>query len=374
MLPDNPEFSLIKKIAFLVIFILLIFGGLFGTKFWQIDQAKQSRKAPPPASVLVTPVKQEYWQDTLPAIGSLQPVSGINISNEFAGIVSAIHFKSGQLIKKNDLLIELDTTTDQAELDGLLASRKLAQLKFDRQVRLLASKATSKSSHDEARALLDEAKAAVIAKKSILNKKRIRAPFNGLIGIRQVDMGQYIDKGYNIAPLQSLSPIYADFTLPERNFSHLKVQQRVSVKVQAYPNEVFNGVITAINPGFNSETRTISIRATVDNAEHKLRAGMFTEIEVYTSTAQPVLTLPTNSITFNTYGNNVFVVTEKEGHHTVHQQTIEIGKQKSNRVEITKGLKLGDIVVNEGQVKLRNGMSVHATKAETTDVSKGKTP
>lgn len=347
-----------KKIVLLLIVTVLIFGGLFGTKFLQINKAMSSRQAPPPPLVTTVNVAQKKWQQMLPTIGSLNPVSGIFVSNEVAGIVSAIQFQSGQAVSKGDLLIELDTSTDQAQLDGLKAAAKLAQLKFNRQASLLKSKATSRSSHDEARAELDLANAAVIAQQSTLNKKRIRAPFDGVVGIRQISPGQYLEKGYQIAPLVSLTPILADFTLAERYVADLAVNQSVQLQVQAYPDEIFEGRIQAVNPNLDSDTRTLSIRALIDNAELKLKPGMFANINILVSQPKTVLTLPDTTITHNTYGENVFIVIDRDDKKIVEHRTVKVGQSRHGRVEILQGLSLNDTVVDEGHVKLRNGIAV----------------
>ncbi len=347
-----------KKILLLAIIIIVIFGGLFGSKFLQINKAMSSRKAPPPPTVTTVEVIKEQWENTLSSVGTINPVRGIVLSNEIAGIISVLHVDSGATVKKGDLILELDTSTDRANLDGLVAAEKLATIKFKRQVTLLKNKATSLSSHDEARAELDIAKAAVISQQSIINKKKIRAPFSGEIGIRLVSLGQYLDKGAQIAQLVSLSPIIADFSFPERHFAQLKTGQLVKVKVQAYPDEIFTGNIQAINPSLHQETRSIGVRATIDNPDEKLRAGMFAEVTAITSKASPVLTLPETAVLFNTYGESVYVVKQQDGQHSVELRNIETGAHQEGRVEIVKGLQLNDIVVNEGHVKLRNGQVV----------------
>jgi len=347
-----------KKIILLVIVVLLIFGGLFGTKFLQIEKAQSSRKPPPPPVVTTTNVVEEQWESILSSVGTINPVLGVILSNEIAGIISALHVESGEFVNEGDLILELDTSTDRANLDGLMAAEKLALIKFKRQVKLLKNKATSRSSHDEARAELDIAKAAVISQKSIIDKKRIRAPFTGKMGIRQVSLGQYLDKGTQIAPLVSLSTTIADFAFPERHFAQLKVDQTVKIQVQAYPNEIFEGKIQAINPGLHQETRTIAVRAVLNNPDEKLRAGMFAEVNVITSEVSPVLTLPETTVLYSTYGENVYVVVNIDDKNIVEQRTIKTGEHRQGRVAIIDGLKLHDTVIDEGHVKLRNGLAI----------------
>ena len=360
------EKVLAKKIVYLALFVILIFGGLFGSKFLQIEQAKASRKAPPPPQVSIVKVAKQQWANNLSAVGNITPQLGIILSNEVAGIVSAIHFKSGQRVKKGELLIELNADTDQALLNGLLAAERLAQIKFKRQATLLVKKVTSLSSHDEARAVLDVAKTAVLAQKTIISKKRIHAPFDGVMGIRQISLGQYLDKGHNIAPLVSLSSTYADFSLAERYFSQVRIGQKVSVRVQAYPNQIFSGKVQAINPSLDQLTRTIAIRAIIDNPDGQLKPSMFADIKLTTSAPSTILTLPETAVTYNTYGESVFVVVHNDNKTTVIQRSIKSGEHRQGHVEIIEGLTLNDSVVNEGQVKLRNGMPIIITQPSTT--------
>ncbi|PCH86052.1 MAG: efflux transporter periplasmic adaptor subunit [Piscirickettsiaceae bacterium] len=347
-----------KKIVFLVLAIILIFGGLFGTKFIQINNAMSSRKPPPPPVVTTVTVATQQWGNTLSTVGTINPVLGVILSNEIAGIVSALPVESGQHVNKGDVLIELDTSTDQARLNGLVSSEKLALIKFNRLAKLLKSNTTSRSSYDEARAQLDVAKAAVVEQQSIINKKKIRAPFSGKLGIRQVSLGQYLDKGTQIYPLVSLATTIADFSFPERDFAKLKEHQPVKIQVQAYPNETFEGVIQAINPGIHEETRTIAVRAVVNNPNEKLRAGMFADVSVVVSAPKPVLTLPETTVLYNTYGENVYLVKQKDNKKIAVLQVIKTGKHRHGHVEITHGLTLGDTVVDEGHVKLRNGQNI----------------
>jgi len=360
---ENP---LAKKIVYLILFIALVFGGLFGSKFLQIEQAISSRKAPPPPQVSTVKVTEQQWANYLSTVGNITPKLGIILSNEMAGIVSAIHFTSGQHVKKDDLLLEINTDTDQALLNGLLASERLAQIKFKRQAKLLAKKVTSLSSHDEARAELDVANTAVLAQKSIISKKRIHAPFDGVMGIRQISLGQYLDKGHNIAQLVSLTLTYADFSLAERYFSQVRIGQDVSIQVQAYPQQTFSGKVQAINPSLDQLTRTIAIRAIIDNPEDKLKPSMFADIKITTSKSNPVLTLPETAVTYNTYGESVFVVVHKDNKATVIQRSIKSGLHRQGYVEILEGLTLNDSVVNEGHVKLRNGMPITIAQPSST--------
>ena len=349
---------MIKRIALIIFLSLLLFGGLFGWKFLQISQATKNIPVPPPPVVAVTKVQSSEWQSYLTTVGSLVAVAGIDVSSEVAGKVKAIHFESGQAVKNGQVLVELDASTDEAELKGLEAALRLEEVKFVRSKQLIARNFISKSDYDLNKATLDEAKATLTAKKAMVAKKRIVAPFAGFVGIRKVNLGQYLAAGDAIAPLQKLDPIYADFTLPEHELSGLYVNQEVTLTVQAYPDKNFSGHITAINSGIDEATRSVKIRATLDNAERLLRPGMFVEVKVSVHDKKTVLTVPDTAISYNPYGDSVFVVESGKQGPTVHLKQIVTGETRNGRVEIAKGLNENERVVSAGQVKLRNGMPV----------------
>lgn len=349
---------MIKRILLIVALSALIFGGLFGWKFYQDRLALSQMQAPPPAVVAVTEVKRERWQPYLTSVGSLVAVAGVDVSNELAGKITAIHFESGQSVKKGQLLLELDTSTDEAELRGLQADAQLAKVRFERSERLIGRSFISQSDYDLNQAQLAQAQSAVKAKRSVIDKKHIRAPFDGKLGIRLVDIGQYLAEGSAIVPLQMLDPIYVDFTLPEQHLAGLTIGQQLILTVQAYPGKIFSGTISAINPAIDIETRSIKLRATMANHDSILRPGMFADVQVLSSQKQEVLTLPDTAITYNPYGDSVFVVESGEQGLTVQRRQIETGETREGRVQIVKGLQAGERVVSAGQVKLRNDMPV----------------
>jgi membrane fusion protein (multidrug efflux system) len=354
---DNPA-NMIKRLFLVLLLLAVIFGTVGWLKYQQIQQAEAARKPPPPAVVAVTRVRQEQWQPYLSAVGSLVAVAGISVSNQVAGVVSEIHFESGQEVRMGDLLLDLDAAADHAELEGLQAARRLAQLKFRRAAKLVPERSMSQADYDEAKATLDGADAAVNAKRALIDKKHILAPFDGVLGIREVDPGQYLPEGSAIVPLESLDPVHVDFALPERHLSVLRVGQAVRVTVQAWPGERFQGRITALNPGIDTATRTLRARATLDNPDRRLRPGMFAEVQVLLPAQGPVLTLPTTAIVYNPYGDAVFLVQEEGDGFKVRSRQVEAGQVRAGRVEVRKGLETGDRVVSAGQVKLRNGMAV----------------
>ncbi|CAG7855984.1 hypothetical protein MCAMS1_00313 [biofilm metagenome] len=353
---------MIKRYALVIFLSLLLFGGLFGWKFLQIRKAIKNIPIPPPAVVAATQVQRNEWQSTLTGVGSLVAVAGIEVNSEVAGKVKSIHFESGQNIQKGQLLIELDTSTDDAELKGLEAAYQLEQAKFARSQQLITRHFISKSDFDLNKATLDEAKAVVIAKQAAIEKKRIVAPFTGQLGIRKVNVGQYLAPGDSIVPLQQLQPIYADFTLPEQHLADLSVNQAVALTVQSQAGQVFNGRISAINPGIDESTRTVTLRATLDNKERLLRPGMFVDVNVILDKIQSVLTIPDTAVTYNPYGNSVFVIDSGKQGKTVQLKQIVTGETRSGRVEVINGLTENEQVVSAGQVKLRNGMAVTVDK------------
>lgn len=347
-----------KRLLFVLVLLAVTVGGVFGWKYLQMQQAAAGRKPPPPPVVAVTEVRQEDWRPFLTTVGTVVATAGIDVTNEVPGKVSRIHFESGEAVEEGQPLLQLDDAADRAELEGLVAAQRLAQLKYDRLAQLLPNKSASKADYDEARALLDVAIAAGEAKKAAIAKKEIRAPFAGRLGIRKVDLGQYLAPGSAIVPLESLAPIHVDFSLPERHLATLASGQEVQVAVQAFPGETFTGRITAVNPGIDQGTRNLKLRATFQNADHKLRPGMFAEVRVLLPQQAAVLTLPTTAVTYAPYGDSVFVVEPGEQGLTVQRRQVETGENRAGRVSVKSGLRAGDRVVSAGQVKLRNGMAV----------------
>ena len=350
---------MIKRLIIVLLALGLVFGGIFGWKYHKArQQAAQSSQPPPPATVASTRARSDTWQPYLHTVGSLMASQGVFVSNEIAGLVEAIHFDSGQKVAKGDLLLNLDDSVDQAELQGLIAERRLAEIRFERAARLLKENSVSKSDYDEAQGRLQETRALVESKQQTLAKKAIRAPFSGILGIRQVDLGQYLSPGAQIVSLQHLDPIYVDFTLPEHNLSTIATGQEVVVDVQAYPDRPFHGRVSAIEPRINVGTRNIKVRATLDNEGQILRPGMFTEVRVVLPEQRNVLTLPRTAITYNPYGDTVFRIEQQNGELVVQRQQVQTGETRGGRVEIIDGLQEGDRVVSAGQVKLRNGQHV----------------
>jgi membrane fusion protein (multidrug efflux system) len=348
-----------KRMLLVLLALGLVLGAIFGWKSWQEHQmAALARMPPPPATVAAAEVQVESWQPYLQAVGSLVATQGILVTTEVAGKVSEIRFESGQQVEAGTLLLQLDDSIDRAELEGIVAERRLAELQFKRREELVEKKTISRSDYDEAQLRLENARAQLDTKQAQIAKKRITAPFSGLLGIRQVDLGEYLQPGAAIVPLQALDPLYVDYSLPERHLGLISVGQTVQIEVQAYAGETFTGRISALNPGIDPGTRSLRIRATLANPQSRLRPGMFAEVRTLLPQRPAVLTLPQTAITYNPYGDSVFVIEDGETGTTVQRRQVETGRVRNGRVEIAQGLQAGERVVIAGQVKLRNGQAV----------------
>lgn len=350
---------MIKRYILVLLLLILMFGGIFGWKYFSGQKmAAMMAKPPPPATIASATVQEESWQPYLHAVGSVVAIQGVFVTTEVAGQVDEILAESGQTVEDGDVVLKLDDSVDQADLQGLIAQRTLAKLQFERAQKLLKDKSVSRSEYDESRANLDSAEAAVAAKRAVIDKKTIRAPFSGQLGIADLNLGEYLSPGADIIPLQALDPIYVDYTLPERYFSDVRAGQAVKVNVQAWPGRTFAGVIKAVNPGIDPGTRSLRLRAILDNPDYALRPGMFAEVRTVLPARDDILTLPRTAITYNPYGESVFVIQDKDGMQTVQRRPVKTGEIRNGRVEIVDGLQAGEQVVSAGHNKLRNGQPV----------------
>jgi membrane fusion protein (multidrug efflux system) len=348
-----------KRLILVILLLIVIFGGIFGWKYYSgMKMAATMSRPPPPAVIASAEVKTESWQPYLHAVGSVTATQGIFVTTEVAGQVQEILAESGQMVKAGDVLLRLDDSVDEADLKGLFAQRTLAKLQFERASKLLKDKSVSRSDYDSSRANLDGAEAAVAAKQALIDKKTISAPFSGQLGIADINLGQYLSPGDAIVPLQALDLVYVDYNLPERHLANVHVGQMVEVGVQAWPDRRFEGMISAINPGIDRGTRSLRLRATLDNPEQLLRPGMFAEINTVLPLRDNILTLPRTAVTYNPYGESVFVVQQQGESLVVQNRPVKTGEVRDGRVEVIEGLEAGDQVVTAGQNKLRNGQPV----------------
>lgn len=357
-----------KNLLLVLIVLGLVFGGIFGWKYFQA-QNQAGARGMMPAVVSTQTVTEENWQPTLPSVGTITPTRGVIISSEVAGVIREIHFDSGQVVEGNDLLVQFDAEVDVAEAAALEAESQLAVTTRDRLQRVVASNLGSRSDLDEAQAQVDSSRARVAAKQATIQKKTVRAPFSGELGIRRINPGQYLAAGDPIIDLVDLDPIYAEFTLPERYLGEIAVQQDVIVKVAAWPDQEFPGKISAISPNIERSSRSVQIRAIFDNPERRLHPGMFAEVRTVLPARAAVLTLPERAITYNPYGNSVFVVAEVEGNKTVNRVQVTTGNITAGRIEILSGLETGMEVVTDGHHKLRNGQAISVDNSSMPDSS-----
>ena len=361
------EESVIKRLVLVLVFLALVFGGVFGWKYRQMQKQLAANVGPPPAVVSTRRVTSERWQPALEAIGSITPTRGVVVSAEVSGIVRNIYFDSGQHVDEGELLVELDVDVDRAELDALQADRRLAEITRNRVSQIVSDNLGPRSELDEAQANLDRTEAEIAAKQAMIRKKSIRTPFAGELGIRIINPGQYLAPGDEIVQLVGLDPIYVEYSLPERYLSELRVGQRVAVTVQAYPDTLFEGDIYAISPSIQTASRSVRIRALIENPDRRLRPGMFAEVDTLLDERDRVLTLPERAVAYNPYGESVFVVNEADGVKTVALTQIKTGQVRNGRVEIISGLDEGTEVVSDGHNKLRNGQAISVDNSVDPD-------
>jgi len=344
-----------KRLLLVLAALALLFGSIFGWKAWRSQQQMALRGAPPPAVVSTREVASEQWQPALESIGTITPTRGVVVAAEVPGVVREIHFNSGERVEKGALLVTFDVEVDVAELEALKADRRLAEITVTRLQKIVKDNLGSRSDLDSAQATLDRTDASIAAKEAMIRKKSIRSPFAGELGIRRINPGQYLAPGDAVVELVALDPIFAEYSLPERHLPELTVGQPVAVTVQAYPGTVFEGKIEAISPSVQLASRSVRIRALIDNPDRRLRPGMFAEVQTLLAVRDNVLTLPERAVAYNPYGASVFVVEEQDGKPIAKLVQIEVGPVRNGRVEITRGLQAGVTVVSDGHNKLRNG-------------------
>lgn len=343
-----------KRMLIMLGLVAVFVAGLGGIKFLQIKAAMAAgaKMAPPPAAVTTAIVKKERWQPTLGAVGSTKAVNGVTVSTDLAGIVSKIAFQSGQAVKKGDLLVQLDSQQEEARLHSAEARRDLADANLKRYGDLVAGGAVSRSDYDTAQSELRQASAAVDEAKALIARKAIVAPFDGVIGIRRVDLGQYLEVGAPIVSLQSIDPMFVEFSFPQQDLKQIVVGKDFHLKVAGL-DDAFEGKITAVDSRVNERTRNILFQGTVHNPGQKLRPGMFVDVQV-PLTEQEAMFLPASSINYAPYGDSVFAV--KEG--KLQEQFVKLGPSRGDQVAILSGVKEDDEVVSSGVFKLRGGMPV----------------
>lgn len=353
---------MVKMLIVLALLFCIIFGYLFFKNYMMSQYMKSF--ANPIKTVSVVKAEYQNWQPKLKAVGSLRAVQGVDVTTDITGLVRTIEFAPGSTVKKGDILVKLGFDVEMAQLHSLQASRDLAQINYQRDKEQYAIKAVSKAVLDSDEANLKSATAQVEQQEAVIAKKIIRAPFDGRLGISNVNLGQYINAGDKVVTLQSLDPIYVDFYLPQQFLSQVSLNQVVTIVSDAFPDLSFKGKITTINPIVDTDTRNVQVEATVENSEQKLLPGMYGQTSIIIGEVQQQVTLPQSAISYNPYGDLVYIVKEtgknKKGEPilTASQAFIKVGDSRGDQIAILEGVKAGDLIVSSGQNKLKNGSQV----------------
>src|SRR5664280_71000 len=363
-----------KRILGMIAAILVVVGAIAFWKYYTIRTmiAKMTAQKPQPTAVSSIKAPEEVWQDRRRAVGSLAAVQGVMVSNELPGTVQKITFESGGQVKQGDLLVQLDVSAEAAELRGLEAQTLLARINDKRAQELRRNNTNSQGDLDAAQAQYQQTLAAADTLKATIAKKTITAPFAGRLGLRQVNLGQYLAVGTAIVTLQALDPIYVNFALPQQDVVDLTEGQKVQVRIDAYPDQTFEGAINAISPKVDDASRNLQVQATLGNANARLKPGMFGSVDVLLPRQGKVITLPQAAIVYNPYGDAVYVVEKAKDAAgadglVARQRFVQLGETRGDQVAVLKGVKIGDEVVTSGQLKLRNGAAVEINNSITPE-------
>jgi membrane fusion protein (multidrug efflux system) len=364
---EKPMFIMLGSVG--ILFVLIFAYKAFGNYMIK----KYMSQKPPPVSVSAMKASYEPWQPKMKTSGSLRAVKGVDVTTEIAGLVRNIHFTPGQNVKNQEILVELNADSETAQLKSLQATSELAEAVYERDKAQFAIKAISKATLDADAADLKSKLAKVAEQAAIVDKKTIRAPFEGRLGISYVNPGQYMTPGNPVVTLQALDPIYVDFYLPQQALVQVGVGQTIKMTVDTYPDRIFTGKITTINPKIDPATRNVQVEAALANPDFVLLPGMFSSIELETGASQPYITLPQTAISFNPYGEIVYIL--KENTHPVKDKNntnsklrsttftatqifVTVGETRGNQVSVLKGINKNDYIVTAGQHKLKNGSEV----------------
>jgi len=361
---DSKVKSKRKPIILAISGIITLVVLIFGIKVLQIGKMMSTPMVMPPTTVSSAIVKEEDWAPTLSAIGSVSAVQGAVVSTELGGVVAEIDFQNGGVAKKGDVLMRLDSSAEEAQLHTAQADLELARANLERERNLAERKVVSKQEFDAAQSTFGQKQGAVDNMRSFITKKEVRAPFDGMLGIRQVNVGQMINSGQQVVQLTALDKVYVDFALPQQNLPQLGTGYDARVHADALPSREFKGKVTAINSMVDTVTRNVGVQATLENPDHVLRPGMFVKVDVILPEKSKTLVIPGSAVYYAPYGNSVFVIEKKKDPKTgkesqsLRQAFVRIGEARGDFVSVTEGLKAGDVVVSTGVFKLRNGMPV----------------
>ncbi len=364
-----------------IVGLLAVVGILVGVKAGQIVTMVRASESfvPPPEAVSSAEVEATEWETTRAAIGTLVAVRGVTLGAELPGTVRQVAFESGTSVKQGALLVKLDTSAEEAQLSSAVAEASLARVSLERARRLRLGEVNAQADLDAAETRAAQADGTVANLRAIIAKKTIRAPFDGRIAIRQVELGQVVSPGTPMASLQSVTPIHADFWLPQQTLAQLKRGQRTRLRTDPFPDEAWDGELTTINTEVDPATRNVRVRATFSNRDGRLRPGMFANVEVLSSEQRSVLTIPATAVIFAPYGDSVFAIEEKKdetGKATTvaRQKFVRTGERRGDLVAVLSGLQAGETVVSSGAFKLRNGARVAVNNALAPEARLSPTP
>ncbi len=359
-----------KRLILTLVVMVAILGGLGFAKFRQVEAAIAQGAAfqMPPTAVTTVVAQRETWPSTLAVIGTVAAIQGVTVGADLPGTIDKIHFESGQWVHEGDILVELDTREERAQLANAEAQRDLARINYDRAQQLLKEGVISRSEYDTATAQQKTTEAQVGATRAAIARKTIRAPFTGLLGIRQVSLGQYLAAGQAIVPLQSMDPIYVNFGVPQQETTKMAPGRVLRVTNSDLPGMTFNARINALDSVINEQTRNIQVQAILSNKGRKLRPGMFVQVELPIGEPRQVVPLPASAINYAPYGDSVFVVAEMKdakgnAYRGVRQQVVKIEGSRGDQVAVISGLNPGDEVVSSGVFRLRNGAAVQVNNS-----------
>jgi membrane fusion protein (multidrug efflux system) len=355
-----------KRMVIMLLLATLVFGGIYGFQQFRnkMIQKAISGKGMPPQAVSTIVAQASTWQPSVEAVGTLRAAKGANLAAEVSGLVSAIHFDSGETVKAGQLLVELNSEPLKAQLEQLKSAAALAKQNLERDSAQFKVQAISRAAVDTDAANLKSAQAQVTAQQATIAQKSIRAPFPGKLGIRQIDLGQFLAAGTTIVNLQKLDPMYLDFSVPQGQIDLIHVGDKIAVQTSALPGKTFTGTISAIEPQVDMATRSLKIRAKIANPKDELLPGLFATAEVDEGAKRQYITLPNSAIAYNSYGSTVFLVKDagkdKDGKSklSVEQRFVTTGATRGDQVAVLTGIKAGETVVTSGQLKLHNGAPV----------------
>jgi membrane fusion protein (multidrug efflux system) len=353
-----------KRMILMLVAAALLVGALGYFKLRQVQAAvKGGAFQPPPAAVTTIVAKQETWPSTLSVVGTTAPVHGVTVSADLPGTVDTITFDSGNFVHEGDVLVQLDTRQERAQLAAMEAQRDLAKINYNRMQQLVNEGVISRMEYDKSSAEQRQTEANVGEIKATIQRKTIRAPFSGILGIRQVNLGQYMSAGTAIVSLQALNPIYANFNVPQQVMSQMRPGQNVKISTDGASGHEYTGRVNALESTVDESTRNVQVQATLANPENKLRPGMFVQVEVGVGAQRSLFPLPASAINYAPFGDSVYIVTDLKGpdgktYRGVRQQFVKIAGARGDQVGIVSGLNQGDEVVTSGAFKLRNGAAV----------------